>query len=82
MRFERWLPAAALSLMAVWAVTFTAAVLGDNRLPGDTAAGAVVAAVLLPVFLAACVLGLLVSPLIAADHNNQSDTSGSLTSER
>lgn len=64
MRLERLLPALVLSLVTVWAIGFTVAALRDNQLPSDMALGAVVGAVLLPVFFAACVLGLLVCPLV------------------
>jgi hypothetical protein len=64
MRLERSLPIAALSLMAVWSIAVTVAVLRSPQISGDMAVGVVLGAVLLPVFLAACVLGLLVWPLI------------------
>ena len=81
MRLERFLPAAVLSLMALWAVGFTVAVLRDGQASGDMAMGAVIGAVLLPVFLAACVLGLLFWPVVRAMEGG-GDQDGSATSER
>jgi hypothetical protein len=80
MRFERLLPAAALTLMALWAIGFIAAVLRDDQFPAAIALGAVVA-VLLPVFLAACVLALVVWPLVRAMEDD-GDQDGPLPSER
>ena len=81
MRLERWLPALVLSLMAVWAVGFTVAALRDTQVPSDMALGAVVGAVLLPVFCAACVLGLLVWPVVRTIEDD-GDEDGPLPSER
>jgi hypothetical protein len=81
MRLERFLPAVGLGLMALWAVGFTTAVLRDNQLPSDMAAGAIVGAVLLPVFFAACVLGLVVWPLARA-MKDDGDQHGPLINER
>ncbi len=81
MRLERVLPALVLSLIAVWAIGFTVAALLDNQLPSDMTLGAVVGAVLLPGFFAACVLGLLVSPLIRAMEDD-GDQDGPLPSTR
>jgi hypothetical protein len=80
MRLERLLPAAAFTLMALWAISFGAAVLRDNQLPADMALGVMVA-VLLPVFLAACVLALVVWPLVRAMEDD-GDQDGPLPSER
>lgn len=80
MGLERLLPATALTLMAVWAIGFTAAALRDNQVSADMALGAVVA-VLLPVFLAACVLALMVWPLVRAMEDD-SDRDGALPNER
>jgi ABC-type Na+ efflux pump permease subunit len=76
MRIGRALPAVALLLMALWSVGFTAAVLGEKQIPLDMAAGAVIAAVLLPAFSAACVLGLLVWPLVRAMEDDSSEAAG------
>jgi len=65
MRLERWLLILALSLMALWAGGFTAAVLRDNQLPGDMAFGAMLA-VLLPVLVTTPVLALLMWSLLRA----------------
>jgi hypothetical protein len=80
MRLERFLPAAVFALMALWAVGFTVAVLRDSQMSCDMAVGAVIAAVLLPVFFAACVLGLLFWPLVRSDHGR--DPEAPLPSER
>jgi|GEM_PF-2767170 hypothetical protein len=82
MRHGRLLPAAALLVMALWAIGFIAAVLRDNQLPGDMALGAVVGAVLLPVFFAACVLVLVVWPLVRAWDEDPADEDRPLTNER
>ncbi len=81
MRVERFLPVVALFLTALWAIGFTVAVLRDNQLPGDMAVGVIVAAVLLPVLFAGCVLGLLVWPLVRAMEDD-GDQDGPLPSER
>lgn len=80
MRLDRVLPVSALTLMALWAIGFVAAVLRDNQLSADMALG-VVLAVLLPVFLAACVLALAVWPLVCAMEDD-SDQDGPLPNER
>ena len=80
MRLDRFLPAAALTLMALWAIGFIAAAFRDNQLSADMALGVVVA-VLLPVFIAACVLALVVWPLVRAMEDD-SDQDGPLPSER
>jgi hypothetical protein len=81
MRLERILTVVALTLLAFWAAGFTLAVLRDNQLPGDMAVGAVIAAVLLPAFFAACMLGLLVWPIVRAIQNDD-DQDGPFANER
>jgi hypothetical protein len=80
MRLERFLPVAVLALMGLWSIGFMVAILRDSQLPGDMAVGAVIAAVLLPVF-AACVLGLLFWPLVRAIDEGD-DQQGRLPNER
>ena len=83
MRLERLLPVGALVLMAVWSAAVTVAVLTDGQLTADIAAGVVVATVLLPVFLAACLLGLLVWPMIRLmDDVDPAGGDGAILSER
>jgi hypothetical protein len=84
MRLDRLFPVIALAAMAVWSVAVTVAVATDRQLTVDMAAGIVLAAVLLPVVLAACVLGLLVYPLIQLmdDDSDQAGRDRALPSER
>jgi len=83
-RFDRLFAVIALLLMAGWSAMVTVAVVTDRQLTVDMAAGVVLAAVLLPVVLAACVLGLLVCPLIRLmdDDADKPDRDSALPSER
>lgn len=80
MRLERFLPAAVVSLMVLWAGRFTAAVISDSQLPDDMALGAIVA-ILLLVLLAAAMLVLLVWPLLRAMSEGEGEGEGN-TAER
>ena len=77
-------PIVAAALMAAWSGAVSVAVLTDNQLTDDIAAGVVLAIVLLPVFLSVCLLGLLVWPLIRLmnDDPDRASEDGPLSSER
>ena len=81
MHLKYLLPALSLSLPALWALGFTAEVLGDNQIPGDMAMGAIVAVLLLMV-VTASLLVLLVWPLFRAMSDESRGGGEPLTNER